>query len=226
MPSGPASLLDGVEAADSAGSASSRSLPHPGPDERDDDRDRQHPQPSTHPRSMARPATSDDRPDGCHRSSRSVGAGDGGDVMADGEAGGGGRARRVEDVGDRTVGDEREVVEQPARRGRRPGPGSRRRRPRGARRSRRGHIGAVGAGRGGATRPSPPPWRRDASTWRPSATCPGKSAISQASRRSNVYRRCTSRARCMIALGPADTVPSTCRVKWTPRNGKRGSGTG
>src|SRR5258708_23915030 len=51
-------------------------------------------------------------------------------------------------------------------------------------------------------------------------------ALASASRGENAVRLYCSRASESTAFGPAITVPSTRFVRWTPRNGKLGSGTG
>src|SRR5664279_1759159 len=55
---------------------------------------------------------------------------------------------------------------------------------------------------------------------------PGNNSISMASLRSGDVPVYPSRRKASKALGPASTLPLTRRVKCTPRNGKRGSGTG
>ena len=55
---------------------------------------------------------------------------------------------------------------------------------------------------------------------------PGYVNVAATSRAENQTRPYRSRARANTAFGPATTVPSTCLVKWTPRNGNAGFGTG
>src|ERR671919_62503 len=55
---------------------------------------------------------------------------------------------------------------------------------------------------------------------------PGQASVAAMSRARILVIRYASRAPARRAVGPTSTSPSIRRVRWTPRNGRRGSGTG